>query len=169
MQEYFQAASNTQIAGRAIGYLLNQLKKNGMNVQFHCVGHSLGSHVCAYAGSYTQSEFGWKIDRITGLDPAGLNFEHSDVAVRIDKSDAEFVDIIHTNTGPTGAGITAPLGHADFYPNGGHKVFEILYLVSAGNEKNLIDQIHFSNRAVEILVIEIALTMLLRTYGSIQF
>ena len=140
MQEYFQAASNTQIAGRAIGYLLNQLKKKGLNVQFHCVGHSLGSHVCAYAGFHTQSEFGWKIDRITGLDPAGLNFEHSDVAVRIDKSDAEFVDIIHTNTGPTGAGITAPLGHADFYPNGGHKVFGILYFVSAEIEKkNKID------------------------------
>ena len=120
--QYFQAASNAQIAGRAIGYLMNQLKNKGMNVQFHCVGHSLGSHVCAYAGYYTQSEFGWKIDRITGLDPAGPNFERSDVAVRIDKSDAEFVDIIHTNTGPTGAGITAPLGHADFYPNGGHKV-----------------------------------------------
>ena len=181
MQEYFQAASNTQIAGRAIGYLFNQLKKKGLNVQFHCVGHSLGSHVCANAGFYTQSEFGWKIDRITGLDPAGLNFEHSDVAVRIDKSDAEFVDIIHTNTGPTGAGITAPLGHADFYPNGGHKVFGILYFVSAEIEKktkltcplngyfHLIDLIHFSNRAVEILVIEIALTMLLRTFGSIQF
>ena len=96
-----------------------------MNVQFHCVGHSLGSHVCANAGFYTQSEFGWKIDRITGLDPAGLNFEHSDVALRIDKYDAE----------TTGTGITSPLGHADFSPNGGHKVFGILYFVSAGVEK----------------------------------
>ena len=123
--QYFQAAANAQIAGRAIGYLMNQLKNKGLNVQFHCVGHSLGSHVCGYAGYYTQSEFGWKIDRISGLDPAGPNFERSDVEVRIDKSDAKFVDIIHSNTGaPPNAGINAPLGHADFYPNGGHKVFQ---------------------------------------------
>ena len=57
-----------------------------LNVHFHCAGHSLGSQVCGYAGKYTQSEFGWKMDRITGLDPAGPAFEGTDVAVRIDKS-----------------------------------------------------------------------------------
>ena len=86
MDEYYQSASNTQIAGRAIAYLLNQLKLKGLNVHFHCAGHSLGSQVCGYAGKYTQSEFGWKMDRITGLDPAGPAFEGTDVAVRIDKS-----------------------------------------------------------------------------------
>jgi hypothetical protein len=40
---------------------------------------------------------------------------------RIDAGDANYVEIIHTN-GPTlliaGAGIGAPIGHADFWPNG---------------------------------------------------
>jgi len=35
----------------------------------------------------------------------------------IDKSDANFVDIIHTNG--NGLGLIKPLGHIDFYPNGG--------------------------------------------------
>lgn len=35
----------------------------------------------------------------------------------IDKSDANFVDIIHTNG--NSLGLFKPLGHIDFYPNGG--------------------------------------------------
>ena len=32
-----------------------------------------------------------------GLDPAGLHFERYNQHVRLDASDAEFVDIIHSN------------------------------------------------------------------------
>ena len=62
------------------------------------------------------------ISRITGLDPAGPYFEFTDPNVRLDQSDAQFVDVIHTD-GQThiqlGLGLLQPLGHADFYPNGG--------------------------------------------------
>lgn len=37
--------------------------------------------------------------------------------MRLDKTDADFVDIIHTAAGA--AGYYSPLGHADFYPNSG--------------------------------------------------
>lgn len=58
-----------------------------------------------------------------------MNFIHSgplfsvrDPDGRIDSRDANYVECIHTN-GPTllllGAGIGAPIGHADFFPNGG--------------------------------------------------
>ncbi|XP_048480710.1 lipase member I [Plutella xylostella] len=36
---------------------------------------------------------------------------------KLDRSDAVFVDVIHTCSGVLGA--EAPLGHADFYPNSG--------------------------------------------------
>ena len=52
-------------------------------------------------------------------------FERTTAEVRIDKSDASFVDIMHTCGGneDTGfLGINAAVGHADFFPNGGHHV-----------------------------------------------
>ena len=56
-----------------------------------------------------------KIKRITGLDPAGPLFGHN-ASERLDKNDAEFVDIIHTDKI---LGLDLPIGHVDFYPNGG--------------------------------------------------
>ena len=53
--------------------------------------------------------------RITGLDPAGPLFGKN-ASERLDKNDAEFVDIIHTDKI---LGLDLPIGHADFYPNGG--------------------------------------------------
>ena len=58
----------------------------------------------------------------TGLDPAKPGFEGQHVAVRLDKTDAKFVDVIHTHTAPFlfgGMGYRGHLGHVDFYPNGG--------------------------------------------------
>lgn len=39
--------------------------------------------------------------------------------VELNKNDAKFVDIIHTDRGIIGAPISS--GHADFYPNGGRR------------------------------------------------
>ena len=36
---------------------------------------------------------------LKGLDPAALRFEHFSIAVKLDPSDAAFVDVIHTNAG----------------------------------------------------------------------
>ena len=47
-----------------------------------------------------------------------------DVHVRLDPSDALFVDVIHSNAKPLvdmGAGLYEPCGHVDFYPNGGQE------------------------------------------------
>ena len=48
------------------------------------------------------------------MDPASYLFPLESPEVTLDKSDADFVDIIHTDI----AYIT-PTGHSDFYPNGG--------------------------------------------------
>lgn len=53
-----------------------------------------------------------------GLDPAGPGFEFAKLRKKgLKKTDAVFVDVIHTAAGS--AGCVNALGHADFYPNGG--------------------------------------------------
>ena len=59
-----------------------------------------------------------------GLDPAEPDFENHPEGVRIDPTDALFVDIIHTNGAPIrhgGAGLMQVSGHVDFYVNGGER------------------------------------------------
>lgn len=56
---------------------------------------------------------------LKGLDPAGPYFYNEHAEVRLDKSDAKFVDAIHTEAG--GFGMENRSGHIDFYPNGGRK------------------------------------------------
>ena len=51
-----------------------------------------------------------------GLDPAGPLFPDNPVK-RMDAADAEFVDVIHTCGNVLG--YAEPIGHVDFYPNGG--------------------------------------------------
>jgi hypothetical protein len=58
----------------------------------------------------------------TGLDPAGPLFENYDPRVRLDSTDADLVDVIHSNGEKIymgGLGAWAPMGDIDFYPNGG--------------------------------------------------
>lgn len=86
---------------------------------FHLVGHSLGAQVSAHAGRYVQSISNQKyiLPRITGLDPAYPLWYDDGPNVPISKSDAAFVDIIHTDAGVTGA--LRSTGTIDFWPNGG--------------------------------------------------
>ena len=58
-----------------------------------------------------------KISRITGIDSAGPFFEDVQTSLRLDPSDACFVDAIHTHGIFTG--IKKKVGHIDFYSNGG--------------------------------------------------
>lgn len=52
---------------------------------------------------------GTRVARITGLDPAGPCFSNIDTAARLDSSDAEYVDVIHTNGGMLG--VKEPVGN----------------------------------------------------------
>ena len=59
----------------------------------------------------------------TGLDPAYPDYSMRNTKDRLDRSDAEFVDVIHTNSGSLfTAALSFPqaIGHADFFVNGGH-------------------------------------------------
>ncbi|XP_034241107.1 pancreatic triacylglycerol lipase-like [Thrips palmi] len=81
----------------------------------HVLGHSLGAQMAGMAASLTLGPAG--AGRVTGLDPAGPLFEGRDPSQRLDPTDAAFVDVVHTDGGQLG--YSAPLGHADFFPDSG--------------------------------------------------
>ncbi|XP_032672754.1 uncharacterized protein LOC116844814 [Odontomachus brunneus] len=112
---YVRAAANTRLVGRQLAKLIRSL--NVPLEKVHMIGFSLGAHVAGFAGA----ELG-NVSRITGLDPAGPLFESQDPMVRLDATDANFVDVIHSNGEQLllgGLGSWQPMGHVDYYPNGG--------------------------------------------------
>ncbi|PAA86349.1 hypothetical protein BOX15_Mlig003920g3 [Macrostomum lignano] len=126
---YTQATANTRVVGALIAQLIMWLETQfGANrEQFHLLGHSLGSHIAGYAGERLTGSR--RLGRITGMDPAGPYFENTHPEVRLDPTDARFVDAIHTDGDSLlnsiklqgGMGLMQPVGHVDFYPNGGKK------------------------------------------------
>nr|XP_035955907.1 lipase member I isoform X2 [Halichoerus grypus] len=111
---YNRAVKNTRkVAVSLSGYIRNLLKHGASLGNFHFIGMSLGAHISGFVGKIFQGQLG----RITGLDPAGPKFSGKSFNDRLDYTDAKFVDVIHSDT--NGLGIKEPLGHIDFYPNGG--------------------------------------------------
>lgn len=80
------------------------------------LGHSLGAHICGFAGRTFTNLTDQYIPRITGLDPARPCFNQGHNLDGLIRGDAAFVDIIHTNPGALGK--KATIGDADFWPNG---------------------------------------------------
>lgn len=122
---YVQAVANIRLVGaitaHVVHMLYEELRLPNLD-KVHIVGHSLGAHLSGYAGYHLQRDFGLKLGRITGLDPAAPLFTDTDTIVRLDRSDASFVDVVHSDANPLmkgGLGIIQRLGHVDFYPNGG--------------------------------------------------
>ncbi|XP_042148827.1 inactive pancreatic lipase-related protein 1-like [Ixodes scapularis] len=123
---YNIAAANTALVGRQIALLLKKLTEEFpqtvLSSEVYLIGFSLGAHVAGFCGRTFTLITNKTIGRITGLDPANALFTNS--GVRLRASDADFVDVIHTNRGKASSGkmgIDKPCGHVDFYPNGGSR------------------------------------------------
>lgn len=124
--EYKQAIANIRVVGAVLAHVISILYEElGLNDldKVHLIGHSLGAHSSGYAGEILQNNYNLpKIGRITGLDPAGPFFSDVGRPVRLDETDATFVDVVHSDIKPLylkGFGMEKPIGHIDFYPNGG--------------------------------------------------
>ncbi|XP_078711176.1 pancreatic lipase-related protein 2-like [Lampetra fluviatilis] len=131
---YTKAANNIRVVGAEIAKLVNtmEVQYGTRQEDVHIIGHCLGAHAAAEAGQRLP-----RLGRITGLDPAESYFQNCDPAIRLDPSDAIFVDAIHTDAAPMipnmGMGMKQPVGHLDFYPNGGEEM--------PGCDKNIISTI----------------------------
>ncbi|XP_069127566.1 pancreatic triacylglycerol lipase-like [Argopecten irradians] len=116
---YAQATANTRVVGAQTGLLILKLisTTSATAARMHVIGHSLGAHIAGYAGDRVQH-----LGRISGLDPADPYFQGGDPIIRLDATDADFVDVIHTDASSIlelGMGSIQQMGHVDFYPNGG--------------------------------------------------
>ena len=123
---YFRAAANTEVVGRQVAQLINELQKSGRVTprNVYLIGFSLGAQVSGFAGKWSQSQYNFKLGRITGLDAAAPFFENHPGAY-LTKDDAEFVDAIHSSAGKNiihgEIGFIEPYAHVDFYPNSGQR------------------------------------------------
>ena len=96
---YSQSAANTRLVGLEIAHFIeNLVAKMGARAEdFHVIGHSLGAHIAGYCGESVIKRGLGKLGRISGLDPAEPLFQSMPEFVRLDPSDAGFVDVIHTD------------------------------------------------------------------------
>lgn len=124
---YTQAAANIRLVGAITAHIIHllyeELELPNLD-KVHMIGHSLGSHLSGYCGMTLQRDFGLHLGRITGMDPAEPLFAQTETVVRLDRTDAKFVDIIHSDASSFvsegGLGLFEAIGHVDFYPNGGY-------------------------------------------------
>lgn len=102
-------------------YIAKLVKERNFSLKdFHLIGHSLGAHVCGFAGKKVRELTGSKVRWITGLDAAGPLFEFPvklPKNERLSDEDAEIVECLHTDGGVYGC--LRPLGTIDFFANGG--------------------------------------------------
>ncbi|NXF81864.1 LIPH Lipase, partial [Sclerurus mexicanus] len=111
---YSYASRKCKRVAEVLKKLIDEMLIDGASLDsVHMIGVSLGAHISGFVGQM----FGGALGRITGLDPAGPLYRGTPPSERLDPTDAQFVDVIHSDT--DGLGYREALGHIDFYPNGG--------------------------------------------------
>eukprot|EP00091_Calanus_sinicus_P025396 TRINITY_DN967_c0_g1_i11.p1 TRINITY_DN967_c0_g1~~TRINITY_DN967_c0_g1_i11.p1 ORF type:complete len:650 (-),score=100.52 TRINITY_DN967_c0_g1_i11:469-2394(-) len=113
---YYQNACTTAKMGELLAKLITAMKDEFANIEYvHGIGHSLGAHLMGNIYNFG----GVKLERLSGLDPAGPCFEGSSRDIQIvgrswgvTKDSAFFVDNIHTDGGYYGT--YQSKGHLDF-------------------------------------------------------
>ncbi|KAK9298987.1 hypothetical protein QLX08_007896 [Tetragonisca angustula] len=124
---YTAAVANTELVGRQLGLVLLDAVNLGTRPEdIHVIGFSLGAHVAGCASEILKKK-NILLGRITGLDPASPFFRNHlfrEKSRKLDATDARLVDVIHTDGSQDfadGFGLMKPLGHIDFFPNGGRE------------------------------------------------
>lgn len=111
---YPKVVKNTRPVAVILTDFIKKLQNKGASLDsIHMIGVSLGAHISGFTGA----NFNGAIGRITALDPAGPSFTGKPPEERLDPTDAQFVDALHTDM--DAFGFRKPVGHIDFYANGG--------------------------------------------------
>ncbi|XP_031635906.1 lipase member I-like isoform X2 [Contarinia nasturtii] len=130
--DYFiQAVPNSVTLGNIFATVVLSAFKKGLDREkFHVVGHSLGAQLAEVMGRkmFLKSNQFQKLKRITGLDPANPPFFPNILLDHLSHSDAEFVDIIHSDAGLYGQPIST--GTIDFWPNDGMTLQPICVVIN---------------------------------------
>ncbi|CAH2097361.1 unnamed protein product [Euphydryas editha] len=115
---YYLASRLMRPVGKHVAEILVELTKAGLDpAKTELIGFSLGGQTVSYIARNYQNMAGKNISRITALEPAGPCFRTLSSQERLDASNADFVQVIHTNI--DGYGMATRMGHVDFYVNGG--------------------------------------------------
>ncbi|OXA51076.1 Pancreatic lipase-related protein 2 [Folsomia candida] len=111
---YRSASCDALAVGEYVARMVKFLVDNGFAdlTRIHLIGHSLGAHLSGVAGYHVKALTGQKVARVTGLDPALPLFGDANLplAQRLDPTDADFVDVIHTAGADGTSEICASLG-----------------------------------------------------------
>ncbi|VVC93466.1 unnamed protein product [Leptidea sinapis] len=104
--------------GKRVAEILAKLAHAGLSPdKMELLGFSLGGQTVSYIATNYQKITGRNISIITALEPAGPCFRTLNRSERLDASNADFIQVLHTNI--DGYGMANKMGHVDFYINGG--------------------------------------------------
>ena len=114
---YYYSATSTAKLGELLGGMMKVIKQETSINYFHGIGHSLGAHIMGNVWNFGK----FKMNRISGLDPAGPCFDGNtgDIIISggtdwgLHKNAAYFVDSYHTNG--DGFGTTISKGHLNLF------------------------------------------------------
>ncbi|XP_069720832.1 lipase member H isoform X5 [Phaenicophaeus curvirostris] len=91
---YSHAAGNCKRVAEVLKKLIDEMLVDGASLDsLHMIGVSLGAHISGFVGQMFDGALG----RITGLDPAGPLYRGKPPSERLDPTDAQFVDVIHSD------------------------------------------------------------------------
>lgn len=121
LSNYFDCLITSRVVpkvGEAVAtFIVDLINTQNVNILYvNVIGHSLGAQISGRAGKKL-IELNNKLPIIVGLDPALPGFQYNPESERLAPTDADYVEVIHSNPGDLG--FETPLGTADFYPNWG--------------------------------------------------
>ncbi|XP_053947668.1 vitellogenin-1-like [Anastrepha ludens] len=113
---YSWSSENTDKIGKYLAVGIHRLESIIDIGKLHIIGHSLGAQIVGSAARYYRNLTKKALPYVTGLEPAFPCFNEGEELTVISSSDADFVDIIHTDPGVSGQ--PQAFGHVDFYVGG---------------------------------------------------